>query len=274
MLIASQSKVTGGNEPQRRRRRREAVLRRFRRAVRKLTLIKSIVDQLQSASVLTPYNQYELYSKGIYDLVLAGRIPTYADDMFVSDDFREQMQNFDAMTNAGERSPLLVSNFIKINNLLGLLSSPQQQQQQQTFDHSTMTTSETTIDMKSSTTGTTNENVNKHAHGLINSVTVCCPNHSQTSPYVMYTLPQAPSPQPSQYLSAGTRSRRSSNVNLLKTPSILSRQSTVCNIDMSCSTKERCKEKCRRDVMIKYFQSDWPVMKYYLSLIHKYSWHT
>lgn len=242
LLTASHSAATGGNESQRRRRRREAVLRRFRRAVRKLTLVKSIIDQLQPASVLTPYNQYELYSKGIYDLVLAGRIPTCIDDMFISDDFHEQMHNFDAMANAGERSPLLISNFVKINNLLGLLSSSQQQQQQpqQTFDHSTMTTSGTMIDMKSNEpipNTTTNENNPNNAQSLINSITICCPQHNQSSPYVMYNLPRTINSQPSQYLSAGSgsRSRRNSNVNQLKTPSVLSRQSTVCNIDLSLS---------------------------------------
>lgn len=229
LLVASQSASIGGNEIQRRRRRREAVLRRFRRAVRKLTLVKSIVDQLRTASVLTPYNQYELYERGIYDLVLAGRTQSYTDDTLNSDDFREQIQNYDAMTNAGEPSPLLASNFIKINNLLNLLA-PAQQQQQQTFDQSNIPNTNRMIGIKSneSNPNPTHNETSNNAHGLINSVTICCPQHSQSSPYVMYTLPRALSPQPSQYLSPGSRLRRTSNVNLLKTPSILSRQSTVC----------------------------------------------
>ena len=142
-LSLHNQKQSGGNELHRRRRRREAVLRRFRRVVRKLTLVKSIIDQLQPASVLTPYNQYELYSHGIYDLVLAGRIQQCTDTMFVGDQFFEQLKNFNDVANTGERNPLLASNFIKINNLLSLLSSPQQQQQQQqqqTFDHGSLTT--------------------------------------------------------------------------------------------------------------------------------------
>lgn len=240
LLVASQSISIGGNELQRRRRRREAVLRRFRRAVRKLTLVKSIVNQLRTASVLTPYNQYELHEKGIYDLVLAGRIQSCTDDRFHSDYFREQIKNFDAITNAGEPSPLLASNFVKINNLLSLLSPPQQQQQQ-TFDQSNIPTNGRMIGIKpnESIPNATHTDTPNNTQSLINSVNICCPQHSQTSPYVMYTLPRALSPQPSQYLSTASRLRRTSNVNLLKTPSVLSRQSTVC-ITPICTPQSTC----------------------------------
>jgi hypothetical protein len=231
--VASHPTTIGGNSTQRRKRRREAVLRRFRRAVRKLTLVKSIIDQLRPASVLTPYNQYELYTQGIYDLVLAGRIHQSADSMFINDHFREQLHNFDLATHAGERSPLLASNFIKINNLLSLLSSPQQQQQQQQqsqiVDNSTTTANGNMLGIKSNESIANNPTDN-HSEALINSMTICCPQHSQTSPFVMYSMPRANSPQPSQLLSTGSRSRNNSNSNLLKTPSILSRQSTVCYI--------------------------------------------
>jgi hypothetical protein len=236
LLVASHSTTISGNETQRRKRRRDAVIRRFRRAVRKLTLVKSIVDQLRPASVLTPYNQYELHSQGIYDLVLAGHIQQSANAMFISDQFLEQLNNFDLVTNAGERSPLLASNFIKINNLLNLLSSSQQQKQQsQTSDSTSTTTSRRRLRIKSneSIANTTNNN---DSESLVNSMPVCCSRHRQTSPYVMYPIPRPMSPQPGQYLSAGSHSRYNSNSNLLKTPSVLSRQSTVCYIYKSLNT--------------------------------------
>lgn len=237
LLIASQSSTFSNShsEGQRRKRRRDAVLRRFRRAVRKLTLVKSIIDQLQPASILTPYNQYELYTHGIYDLVLSGRIQQCTDSMFINDQFIEQLHNFDTVTNAGERSPLLASNFIKINNLLNLLSSSTPTQS--TNDHSltaaaaaASTTAATTSSERIVRIGS-NESLSNPANSeaLVNpSSTVCCSQHSQTPANVMYCVPRPMSPQPSQFLTIGTRSRCNSHSNLLKTPSILSRQSTVC----------------------------------------------
>jgi hypothetical protein len=228
LLAASHSTTIGGNEIQRRKRRREVVLRRFRRAVRKLTLVKSVIDQLQPASILTPYNQYELYTQGIYDLVLAGRIQQCTNSMFSNDNLLGQFENFDLVTNTGERSPLLASNFIKVNHLLNLLSSTQQQQQSQpqTLENSTTTTTGKMIRIKSNESITNTAN-NTDSETLIDSVTKCCAQHSQTSPYIMYPVHRTASPQPGQLLSSGSRSRYNSTSNLLKTSSILSRQSTV-----------------------------------------------
>lgn len=231
LLIASQSSTFSNShsESQRRKRRRDAVLRRFRRAVRKLTLVKSIIDQLQPASILTPYNQYELYTHGIYDLVLSGRIQQCTDSMFVNDQFVEQLHNFDTVTNAGERSPLLASNFIKINNLLNLLSSSTPTQS--TADHSLVAPTATTTSSERIVRIASNESLSNptSSEALINpSSTVCCSQHSQTPANVMYCVPRPMSPQPSQFLTIGTHSRSNSHSNLLKTPSILSRQSTVC----------------------------------------------
>lgn len=231
LLVASHSTTVGGNEIQRRKRRRDAVLRRFRRAVRKLTLVKSIIDQLQPASVLTPFNQYELYTQGIYDLVLAGRIQQCTDLTFNNENFIEDLNNFDSITNTGERSPLLATNFVKINNLLSLLSSHQTQNQPQTQTHTiencTTAKNDKILRMKSNESMVNSTN-NNDPDGLINSVTICCSQHSQTSPYIMYPVNRTASPQPSQLLSTKSRSRNSSSSNLLRTPSVLSRQSTVC----------------------------------------------
>jgi hypothetical protein len=236
LLVASRSTGSTGTDNHRRKRRRDVVLRRFRRAVRKLTLVKSIIDQLQPASVLTPYNQYELYKHGIYDLVLAGRIQD-SQSMFASENFLEQIGHADPMQQSGERNPLLASNFIKINNLLNLLSSstPQQQQQQSISQPLTLETSATKatgkmIPIKS------NESVPHVTKGnepdaSINSAEICCSHHHPTSPFIMYPVPRAPSPQPSQIFSNGSRSRHSSPANHLRTPSVLSRQSTVGTSD-------------------------------------------
>lgn len=247
LLIASQSSTfsssNGNTEAQRRKRRRDAVLRRFRRAVRKLTLVKSIIDQLQPASVLTPYNQYELYTHGIYDLVLSGRIQQSTDSMFINDQFLEQLHEFDTSSNAGERSPLLASNFIKINNLLNLLSSSGQPQlqTQSTIDHNLTTTTTTAptekiirIASSESLTSSTNPNPTNH-EALITPSSVCCSQHNPNASNLMYSVRRPMSPQPSQFLTIGTRSRCNSNSNLLKTPSILSRQSTTNSLPDSAA---------------------------------------
>jgi hypothetical protein len=75
---------------------------------------------------------------------------------------------------------------------------------------------------------TTNNNDHE---ALINSETICCSAHRQTLPYIMFPGRQTTlSPQLSQPISTGSRSRYSSNSNLVKTSPILSRQSTVCYI--------------------------------------------
>jgi hypothetical protein len=148
--------------------------------------------------------------------------------MFSQDSFIEQIHNFDSTNDSGERSPLLASNFIKINNLLNLLSSPQQQpqpQQQQQFENSTAMTAGNMMRIKS------NESINNNDPGaFINSTDICCEHHRQTLPFITFPVRQTMSPQPSQLLPTGFHSRQNSSSNLLKTPSVLSRQSTVCYI--------------------------------------------
>ncbi|CAF4855238.1 unnamed protein product, partial [Rotaria sp. Silwood1] len=230
LLTSSNLITTGNSENQRRKRRREIILRRFRRSVRKLTLVKSIIDQLRTASILTPYNQYELHTQGIYDLVLAGHTQC-SNSTLINDDFLEQLRNFNAVTSAGERSPLLASNFIKIHNILSLLSSPQQQQQHQhqqvqAVDNS-MTIASSNLIRVPSNESITNATTNNDPVGLINSTTVCCPVHDPAQPYVMFPVRSPMSPQPGQILSSGNRSRRLSKANSLKRSSTISRQNTV-----------------------------------------------
>jgi hypothetical protein len=225
LLVAARPPITDGTGTHRRKRRREAVLRRFRRAVRKLTLVKSIVDQLRPASVLTPYNQYELQTHGIYDLVLAGRAPD-ANLLFTNDNFLEQLHNIDSIECSGERSPLLASNFFKINNLLNLLSSSQQQPTQPL--EASIATSKGTMMRFKSNESLVNATNNNDPGGLINSTAMCCSYHQNSSPYLMFPVNRPLSPQPSQFLTTGFRSRQNSTSNLLRTPPVLSRQSTVC----------------------------------------------
>ncbi|CAF0976145.1 unnamed protein product [Adineta ricciae] len=250
LLVASRptAGTSNGSENQRRKRRRENVLRRFRRAVRKLTLVKSIVDQLRPASVLTPYNQYELQQQGIYDLVLAGRTQN-ADSMYANEDFLEQLAKFDTVSSTGERSPLLASNYVKINNLLNLLSTPSQQQQHQqhysqTYESNPTATTEKIMRMKSSeslvnTINHSNDNNNNNSANnpgnILNSESCCCSQHRPTSPFIMFPVNQTVSPQPSQLLSSKPRSRANSNSNLLRTPAVLSRQSTTNSLPDSAS---------------------------------------
>jgi hypothetical protein len=147
--------------------------------------------------------------------------------MFSNDNFLEQLHNYDSLTNTGERSPLLASNFFKINNLLSLLAPPQQQQQTQQLENNLAPSSGAMMRFKSneSLVNTTNNN---DPGGLINSSSTCCSYHRQSSPYLMFPVHQTISPQPSQYLTTGYRSRNNSSSNLLRTPPVLSRQSTVC----------------------------------------------
>ena len=229
LLVASRPDSVTGSTNQRRKRRRDAVLRRFRRAVRKLTLVKSIIDQLRPASVLTPYNQHALYTHGIYDLVLAGRIQD-SQAMFTSENFQDQIESAAETNPSGDRNPLLASNFIKINNLLNLLSTSQPQQQQQLPSQLEMNAVNSGQMMRvKSNESVARTNNSDNSDALVDSSAACCSHHSKPAPFVMFSVSRAPSPQPSQFFSAGTRSRNNSTVNSLKTSSILSRQSTVRN---------------------------------------------
>ncbi|CAF3986708.1 unnamed protein product [Rotaria sp. Silwood2] len=230
LLTTSRPTISGNSESQRRKRRHEIVLRRFRRAVRKLTLVKSIIGQLRSASILTPYNQYELYTQGIYDLVLAGH-EQCSNSTFINDNFLEQLQNFDLVTSAGERSPLLASNYVKINNILSLLSSPLPQQTPLVDNNKTMATGK--LMRFASHESITNAATNNDPTALINSSTICCPAHDPAQPYITLPARSAMSPQPNQMLPSENRSRHNSSTVLLKTPSTFSRQSTVNSLPES-----------------------------------------
>ena len=157
--------------------------------------------------------------------------------MFASENFLEPVGHTDPMQPSGERNPLLASNFIKINNLLNLLSSSSssssssQQQQQSTQQPLTLESSATKatgklIPIKSNESAPRVTKRNE-SDALIDSAGRCCSHHDQTSPFIMYPIRQTPSPQPSQLWPTAPRSRQNSSSNLLRTPSVLSRQSTV-----------------------------------------------
>lgn len=220
----------------RRKRRREAVLRRFRRAVRKLTLVKSIVDQLQSASILTPYNQYELFKDGIYDLVLAGRTEC-SHSNFWNNEFMGRIENFHSEKNFVEQNPLLASSFTKINHLLNLLSPshPNQQQQQQqhpfqTSDGGMALKNSGRMELTSRDSYSNTLNYNDPA-AFLDPDMVCCAAHRQGSPYLMLPIRSTMSPPPSHMLSTVSRSRNNSHSNLNKLL-VISRQNTVCYIHL------------------------------------------
>ena len=199
------------------------MLRRFRRAVRKLTLVRSIIDQLQSPSVLTQYNQYELHTNGIYDLVLTERIK-HSNSTFLNDDRPQKLEISDSITNAEQRNLLFASNYIKINYLLNILSSSQQ---------SLKTENNTTIETKNfmqieSYESMTSAKDNYDRRSVINSEAICCSAHRQSPSYFMFPSRQRISSQPSQLALAGSNSKRGSNSHLNKTSFTLSRQSTVC----------------------------------------------
>ena len=108
------------------KRRHEMVLRRFRRAVQKLILIKSIVDQISLASVLTPFSQQDLHTRGIYDLALAGHLDS-SQCLTNIHNFTEAIDRIRATESPSEKSSLGASSFIKINTLLHLLSPTEDQ---------------------------------------------------------------------------------------------------------------------------------------------------
>lgn len=223
LLVSSRSTIPrGGDDVQRRKRRREMVIRRFRRAVRKVTLVKSILNQLQSPSVLTPFNQYELKKHGIYDLVLAGRIQDN-DQIFDNDEFRHHLSRGDSIYYPGERNPLLASNFVKIHHLLNLLSSAQQQS---SILENSAAQQPKSIQIKSIEKSLHSTNRNE-VDTLINSTATSHSIHRQTSPLISFPIQDSASPRTSQQSLLRLHLSQNNNPNLLKNPSILSRQSTV-----------------------------------------------
>lgn len=203
LLASSHAKTKNDNlEGKVNRRRHEAVLRRFRRCVRKLILIRSILDQLRLASILTPCNQYELYTNGIYDLVLAGHIHNSA-SVFDDDNFTEQIKSFRSMKTSEKENTLLASRFTKINALLHLLS-PMAQQQQQTDNNST------TGKISQNASDDTKSLSENPAKSLIDSSNMCCPQHCQTIPVVLVPVSRSSNYQTTNLLPPEPYSKRGS----------------------------------------------------------------
>ena len=173
LLAASSAKKTTNDLTsidKQRRRRREMILRRFRRIVRKLTMIKSILHQLRLTSILTPYNQYELINNGIYDLVLAGH-QSNASMIFDDQTFVEEIEHLRPMTHPDDKSFLLTSNFIKMNTLLHLLSTSHQDESNRSANLPLPEPLSTESDEKGS-------------EMLLDTTTMCCAQHNQYSPMI------------------------------------------------------------------------------------------
>lgn len=217
--LLSNSKTSQGDNTtqQQKRRRHDAALRRFRRSVRKLILIKSIIDQLRLASVLTPYNQYELYTNGIYDLVLAGHVHNDR-SVFEDEKFAEKIKEFRSMNKWEKDSSLLASNFIKIQTLLHLLTPAPQQNN---TDNSSTSKNET------QTTGTDEKISENPTKQYLDPSTICCSQHSQNIPLLMFPLQRSFSQQTTQFLSPKSPIRRHSHYPSRRHSSAPSKEKTV-----------------------------------------------
>lgn len=208
LLATSGSKVRADSINQSTSRRREAVLRRFRRCVRKLIFLKSVINQIQLASILTPYNQYALYKQGIYDLVLSGHLPNSC-SLFNDDGFIEQVNNFRSAVDADSKSPLLSSKYVKINSLLNLLSTNTPQNQPDTISgmgNLTQAMSENPIDFG------INEN---NPPPLIEQTPICCSEHGDDQ-NALVSIKRRPTYSSNQLLSAEYTSNLGSNQSLHK----------------------------------------------------------
>jgi len=213
LLASSHSKTSGENTSQQQKRRHETILRRFRRSVRKLILIKSIIDQIRIASILTPYNQYELYINGIYDLVLAGHIHKFR-SIFDDNDFNQQINDFRSMNNFRKEHTLLASRFVKIQALLQLISpTPHPNQSDNNL-----------IPGQTRSDEITNENPSKP---MIDSSNLCCTQHNQGSPLIRLPINRSISQQSTQFFSSESNSRRNSRYKLRRHSSNRPKQGTV-----------------------------------------------
>jgi hypothetical protein len=219
LLASSHPKTINDNTNQYKKRRHDNVLRRFRRSVRKLILIKSILDQLRLSSILTPCNQYELYTQGIYDLVLAGHIHN-SHSVYDDDSFTEQIKYFRVMGKIEKENTLLASKFVKINALLHLLSPITQQQ----VDSNSTTGKIPQTVSDDSSTFQNNQNQSK---ALIDSTNICCAQHCQTMPVVMYPVTRGASFQSNNLLPPEPRSNRRNTHRRSRRSSIQSNQTTV-----------------------------------------------
>ncbi|CAF0884300.1 unnamed protein product [Didymodactylos carnosus] len=194
--ITTNSTTLIGGSVHTQRRQREAAIRRFRRAVRKIGLVKQVLDLLQTASVLTPVNQYALHSRGIYELVLR-RQSVLTDGSF---ELFEQMKNYQA---SNEGSPFLSSNFVKITSLLNLLgSSTTQQQPEEGTGNSISTKANETILPVMEKDLSKNQKFNPNSidskdlvEDLSASPNNCCVNHSSVINQSLVSVPSPATPQ-------------------------------------------------------------------------------
>lgn len=156
-------------------------LRRFRRAVRKLILIKSIVDKLRLASVLTPCNQHELYTQGIYDLVLAGHLRS--PEAISSNDA------FPPMNTADKETSFTASKYMKVSALLHLIS-PTPHQPSGSIIPETSTSPESGLSHPMAPNATA-------AAALLDSM--CCSHHCPDVPLLRFAARRSISVQGTQF---------------------------------------------------------------------------
>ncbi|CAF0887544.1 unnamed protein product [Rotaria sp. Silwood1] len=231
LLASSHAKLKTDSTHHSHKRRRDAVLRRFRRTVRKVIFIKSIINQVRLASILTPYNQYELYRQGIYDLVLAGHMHDTNEALY-DEEFIEQINNIHLMDASEKENSLLASKFIKINSLLHLLSPPVSQQQ---TDNNSTIGNITQPPPDNAIAYTTDENSSKP---FISSTTLCCPQHTNNQNTLMFPISRTTTYQPNLFLPRESHSKVSSRQNSRKgSVACLKRSATVSLSDLTSDSK-------------------------------------
>lgn len=212
LLASSQAKTLNGNSTQSQKRRHDATLRRFRRAVRKLIHIRSIIEKLRIASILTPYNQYQLYQGGIYDLVLAG-YKHISDSVFTDDEFHEQINALHSTNDIDHQNPLVASQYIKLNTLLQLLSST---------SHPSENNSSPGQVPSAGSDDTKSLSTNEHnSQSLIDSANICCSHHCQNARHMMFPIQRPISQSSSPFYALESRSRRDSRIEFRRSSSVI-----------------------------------------------------
>lgn len=212
LLASSQAKTLNGNSTQSQKRRHDATLRRFRRAVRKLIHIRSIIEKLRIASILTPYNQYQLYQGGIYDLVLAG-YKHISESVFTDDEFHEQINALHSTNDIDHQNPLVASQYIKLNTLLQLLSST---------PHPSENNSSPGQVPSAGSDDTKSLSTNEHnSQSLIDSANICCSHHCQNARHMMFPIQRPISQSSSPFYALESRSRRDSRIEFRRSSSVI-----------------------------------------------------
>lgn len=219
LLASSKAKQKADGTSYSRNRRREAVLRRFRRAVRKLIFIKSIINQIHTASILTPYNQNELYIQGTYDVTLAGRL-CQPNSLHEKHHSHESLHDIDSLTHSEKESSLNASKYIKINSLLNLLSTNTPSNNPDNNlprDNFTQTMQDT---------GNKFSNTDDHSKSLIPTTTLCCSQHTKNQQNLTFAISRLNNIPPTQFLANEFQSKNNSNHSSRKNSSgFLSRKS-------------------------------------------------